>query len=240
MNEENISASQNSSSQDTNYSLSSKLTVGIFVVLLLVFIGLISFSFIKGKLSSQPNSNKNSLDASTSQITPVQALTVSPTVAAQVANTISPTTATNIPSAASSKACARTGNAQKWEYLTSYTVKENDTLQSIATAQLNDPARVNEIIQLNGVGPYVVGTTLYLPPPSITKSSGNLKEVFGKLVDKNTSFWHISFSTDSNGLGILIPAFWFNSIPNSNSFSVGDCITVLYDDGYKVYSVALQ
>jgi hypothetical protein len=239
MNDESLSPIKTSEKQDNDFSLNTKITYGFFGMLAAVFIGLLGFSYIKGMLSGQSNSDKKVL-ATTSQITYAPVVKPSPTIEVTAAVTILPTGEDNVPSAASNKSCDRYGYAQKWEYLTSYTIQPNDTLQSIATAQLHDPSRVNEIVQLNGAGPYVVGTTLYLPPPSITKSSGNLKEVYGLLIDKNASFWHISFSSDSSGLGILIPSYWFNDIANSNSFIVGDCIKVLFDDGNKVFSAVMQ
>lgn len=136
--------------------------------------------------------------------------------------------------------CKKTGFAQKWEYLTAYEVEENDTLQSIAKKQLNDEGRVNEILQVNGVGPLVVGYTLYLPPPNVPKSSGNLKQVYGKLLKKSQASWHIGFSSDPDGQGILIPAFLFENIADRDDYMSGDCLKIFFDDGYTVYSVARQ
>jgi LysM repeat protein len=136
-------------------------------------------------------------------------------------------------------ACNKTGYAQKWEYLTGYIVKQGDTMQTIAKEQLKDETRVNEILQINGVG-LVIGSTVYLPPPSITKSSGNIKQVYGKLMEKDTTSWHIGFSNDPKGQGILIPSFWFEGIANRDIYKIGDCLKVFFDDGFKVYTVALQ
>jgi hypothetical protein len=136
--------------------------------------------------------------------------------------------------------CKKAGFAQKWEYLTPYIVKQNDTFQDIATSELHDATRVNEITQINGVNPVVVGSTLYLPPPSVAKSSGNLREVYGKLSDKNSVSWHINFSVDPKGQGILIPSFWFEGLADTSSYKIGDCVKVFFDDGYKVYSLSLQ
>lgn len=161
---------------------------------------------------------------------------------------ITPAESTNLPAAnttvnagaSNNSTCPKTGFAQKWEYLTAYTVKQNDTLESIATDQLKDASRVNELLKINGVGPYVVGSTLYLPPPSITKSSGNIQQVYGKLVERNDTSWHVSFTADKTGQGILIPSFLFNSVPNKDSVKMGDCVSVLFDNGYKIYNLSLQ
>ena len=136
-------------------------------------------------------------------------------------------------------ACAKSGYAQKWEYLTSYTVKEKDSVQAIAEAELGDSGRANEIIQINGL-PLVSGSTIYLPPAIVKKSNGYLKQVNGKLIEKNASMWHLSFNEDEKGLGILIPSYWFTKIPQKDSYQVGDCLTILLDDGNTVFSVASQ
>ncbi len=136
--------------------------------------------------------------------------------------------------------CSKTGFAQKWEYLTPYVIKENDSIQSIAKEQLKDETRVNEILKINGVGPLVVGSTLYLPPSTITKSSGNIKQVYGKLVEKTNASWHLSFSSDPKGQGVLIPSFLFEGVANEGIYKLGDCLKVFFDDGFTVYSVSLQ
>lgn len=232
--------SSHASDQESSYSSEKQMVVGVSVILALALIGILGYIYVKSNIASQANTNTNTLHASTNQLNQIQA----PSTVAQVATTISttaPTAAENIgPSKTLQNNCAKNGPAQKWEYLDSYTVQAGDTLQNIAATQLHDASRVNEIVQLNGTGPYVVGTTLYLPPPSVSKSSGNLEEVYGMLYEKNASFWHISYSSDPKGLGILIPSFWFDGVANSNAFTVGDCIKVFFDNGNKVYTVSLQ
>lgn len=140
----------------------------------------------------------------------------------------------------SSGTCKKTGFAQKWEYLKPYTVKQNDSYQDIAKTELHDATRVNEITQINGIGQVVVGSTLYLPPDEVTKSSGNLKEVYGKIIEKTTTSWHVNFSADGKGQGILFPSFWFDSIPDASSYKIGDCVKIFFDDGYKIYTLTKQ
>jgi hypothetical protein len=191
-----------------------------------VFIG---FWWGQGNKTSE---STNVLMAKTSQtpstVTPSPQVTVDTTARNTPTPTVSPV------------ACSKTGFAQKWEYLTSYVIKQNDSIQSIAREQLKDESRVNEILQINGVGPLVVGSTLYLPPSTITKSSGNIKQVYGKLIEKNNASWHVSFSSDPKGQGVLIPSFLFEGVQNKDTFTIGDCIKVFFDDGFKVYSVSLQ
>jgi len=240
MEENQISPSPNSSDQDTSYSPGKQLVVGVSVTLFLFIVGILGYYFFTGHTTSQSANNKNVLSASTNQITPIQDLNPTPQ---NTNNSISNTTSSNsknVPAQASNKVCGKNGPAQKWEYLVPYILKDGDTLQSIVTKQLNNANRVNEILQLNGQGPYVVGSTIYLPPSTITQSSGNIKEVYGMLVKKDSSYWQLSYSSDPKGLGLLIPSFWFDSVPNTDSFNVGNCITVLFDDGNRVFSVALQ
>lgn len=210
---------------------------GLKIFLTVVWgISVIAAGFIGYGYAHMQDSDKNVLQANT-LITPSPSPQVTPNVAdytASTNNSISPTTAVNTTN------CPKTGFAQKWEYLTAYEVKTNDTLQSIATDQLKDVSRVNEILQINGVGPYVVGSTLYLPPPTITKSSGKLKQVYGRLMEKNATSWHLGLSNDPKGQGLLIPSFWFESIPNKDSYKTDDCLKIFFDEGYKVYSVSLQ
>lgn len=240
MEDNQIASPQNSPQENTEYSTGKQLMVGVAVTLFIFVAGFFGYFFTKGHFSNQSGQNKTVLSASTGQITPIDTPNPSSQTAAQTTSATSPTPDQSAPAQNTNKTCIKNGPAQKWEYLTPYVVKDGDTLQSIATAQLNDANRVNEIIQLNGQGPYVVGSTLYLPPSTITKSSGNIKQVYGMLVSKDSSYWHISYSSDPKGLGIVIPSFWFNSISNASTFNSGDCISVLFDDGNTVFSVALQ
>ena len=214
-----------------NESTQNKQVIAaIALTFLLIILGVIGYIYIK---KSMPSTNQNVLNASTT-VSPTQSISPTPQAITNTTTTIAP--ASTLPD----KPCSKNGPAQKWEYLISYTVKDGDTLDSVATTQLHDSTRVNEILQLNGTGPYVVGSIIYLPPPSITKSSGNIKQVSGLLVEKDSSYWHLSYSTDPKGIGILIPSFWFNDVSESKSFTVGACISVLLDDGNKVFSITSQ
>ncbi len=217
-------------SQNTTDFSKLKIILSLFWIVSVILSGYIGFLYGQGNQSGQTNTEKNVL-SSTSQVTDTP--NPSPQSSSAAVSGTTPTVINN-------NACSRSGQAQKWEFLTSYVVQQDDTLQTIASEQLNDPSRVNEILQINGAGPLVVGSTLYLPPATIAKSSGNIEQVYGKLVEKNNLSWHISFTSDINGQGILIPSFWFAGIANKDTFTVGDCLKVLFDDGYKVYSVSLQ
>jgi LysM repeat protein len=232
---------QNIDNQASFDYLHSKVFLGFVWLISLLIAGYLGFAYGKDYMSVQPSNDKKVLMASTNQISPIIIASPAPQIKSAVeGNDLPSSDSNNIPSAVSTITCARSGFAQKWEYLTAYTIKAGDTIQSIASDQLNDASRVNEILQINGVGPLVIGSTLYLPPPMITKSSGNIKEVYGKLVDKAASYWHISFSANSSGLGVLIPSYWFVGMANIDSYQVGDCLKVLYDDGDKVYTISLQ
>lgn len=204
-----------------------KIAVGMLWILSLVIVGFIGYSVGQGNLKNPaPQTSSNVLSAGITE-PPRQTAQVSPTVATAPLNT-------------NTAPCTKSGYGQKWEYLTSYKIKEGDSLPSIAEEQLGSADRVNEILKLNGVGPLVVGATLYLPPQSITKSSGNIKQVSGKLISKNASMWHLSFNEDEKGLGLLIPTYWFEKIAARDSYRVGDCVTILLDDGNTVFAVSRQ
>lgn len=214
-----------------------KVFIGIFWGITLVIALIIGYAWGNGSKTAESTEVLAAATSPTPQpATPTPQIVSSPNTSLNAAPTTPVSTATPTPNAT---ACSKTGYAQKWEYLTPYVVKQGDTMQDIAKEQLNDETRVNEILQINGVG-LVIGATLYLPPSTITKSSGNLKQVYGKLKEKNNTSWQVSFSNDPNGQAILIPSFWFEKIANRETFKVGDCIKVFFDDGYTVYTVAMQ
>lgn len=247
MENDRFEAMQNNAMQKSpNSSSNSRFPLTIFWVISLIIIGLLGFIFGKGITSENAKTKvlgekKEDLSIQIPTAIPSQSPSPSPSPTQQNIVKIQPITETSPTlSPVNTLPCSKNGFAQKWEYLISYVLKENDTLQSIATEQLKDSSRVNEILQINGVGPLVNGATLYLPPPSVTKSSGNLKQIYGKLVEKNTATWHIGFSTNRDGQGVFIPAFFFEELSNSDSFKIGDCLKIFLDDGYKVYSVSSQ
>lgn len=224
-------------SADSKYTW---ISIGFFWVLSLIIVGYVGFIDGKGDKVNSTQALKKVAGASTSLLpgVPIQSPTPQTGSVVQVTSMVTPSQ--NAPTGVSTAPCARSGYAQKWEYLTPYTIKNGDTIQSIAQEQLNDSTRVNEILQLNGNSQLVVGSTLYLPPPQITKSNGNIQQIYGKLLEINSSFWHVGFSSDPNGLGVLVPTYWFDGIQNIDTYQTGDCVKVLLDNGDKVYSVSEQ
>jgi hypothetical protein len=221
---------EDATNQDNSGSSNLKIYFAAFWLLSIVVAAGVAFFY--GKTSNQSaGSNAPNVLSSTNQIS----VEPTPTTASQIVQVTQ-----EVSPVQDNKTCSKYGFAQKWEYLTAYSVKENDTLESIATKELKDATRTNEIIKINGVGPFVVGYTLYLPPPSVTKSSGNLKQLYGKLVAKNSSSWQVNLSTDPKGQGILIPSFLFETVVNKDAFKVNDCLKIFLDDGFKVYTVSQQ
>src|SRR5579863_6174783 len=160
MDETKIETPQNTP-QEEIYSPGKQLMVGVGITLFFVVAGIFGYYYFTGHTTNQSANNKSVLQASTNDITPVQ--TVAPneqntTAANTTAGTNAQSPTQTSPAQTAAKACTKNGPAQKWEYLTPYVVKDGDTLQSIATTQLNDANRVNEIMQINGQGPYVVGS----------------------------------------------------------------------------------
>lgn len=207
---------------------------GVILVTAIVAATLLGYFIGKNSNDTKTKNNTGVLSASLTQVSSTPTLTPTPTpFVIKTANNV-------IDQTQDSKVCTKYGFAQKWEYLSSYTIKEGDSLQGIARDQLKDESRVNEILKINGAGPLIVGATLYLPPSSITKSSGNLKQVYGKLIGKDSSYWKVLLSSDINGQSILAPSFIFEKVPNKDSFKTGDCIKMFLDDGYEVYTISLQ
>ncbi len=222
------------SSGDSKYWMTSLWVISLFLV------GFLGYFYGKGSVDSQPNTAEKVLSAQANQESTLKAPVANNQSTVVGPDSNAPTASQNETATLGNNTCAKTGLSQKWEYLTPYVLKESDSMQSIAKEQLKDESRVNELLQLNGVGPFVAGSTIYLPPSFITKSSGNIKQINGKLVEKNDASWHISFTADKSGQGLLVPAYLFQTVSNASSFSIGSCISVLLDDGFKVYSVNLQ
>lgn len=136
------------------------------------------------------------------------------------------------------KSCDVSGPAQKKEYLTPYILKEGDNFQKIAENELHDATRVSELTALNDdQRQLTVGSTIYLPPDSIKQSSGHITQVSGKIVKKDNAQWQLTYGGGEKGPGIWMPGFWFKNIANASDFQIGDCVTVLFDNGVKVYIV---
>lgn len=216
-----------------NESSRTKEFVAVMWVFSLVLVGF--FAFFIGRGTKPPEKQVDQV------LGALQKAEVSPTLPpAPTQAMLQPVEQQSVTPTPDVSPCTKSGMAQKWEFLASYTVNEGDSLQSIASSELGDAGRTNEILQINGTGPYVAGSTIYLPPKSITKSNGRLQLVQGKLVERDASNWHVSFNDEKDGRGILIPTFWFADIPDRDSYHVGDCVSVLLDDGFKVFSVNLQ
>ena len=230
-----------STPEKSHISMNTIIFLSLFWIVSVIFSGIMGFGYGKDSIKNQQKTEPKVLNATTSQIpNEKDKITFPDTFAVDQDVYDKSSDASTEASNKNSKTCPKTGLAQKWEYLTPYVLKANDSLQSIAKDVLQDESRVNELIQLNGVGPFVVGATVYLPPSFITKSSGKIQQAYGKLVEKNEKAWHISFTVDKNGQGILIPSFLFDTVSNKDAFQIGDCVSVLLDDGYKVYKLSTQ
>lgn len=202
----------------------SKLLVTFLWIISLIAVGFISYFLGKG--SSTPSTQKAPTPIA-QDILPTQVpVTPSPEV-------LTPAVTEDL----EKKVCPKNGLSQKKDYLVSYTIKPNDTIDNIAKEQLRDSSRVNEILTLNGNTQLVVGGILYLPPAGIKQSSGNVKEVSGMITKNDASSWQLSYGGGVKGLGLWIPGYWFNGIVGKDNYKIGDCVTILLDDGYKVYSI---
>lgn len=152
-------------------------------------------------------------------------------------NTANPTV-TPTPSTDLVATCAKTGASEKKEYLKSYILKEGDTINSIAKSELGDTTRNTEILTLNdNISKMTVGSILYLPPDFIKSSSGHIAQISGKIVQKDEGSWQISYGGGEKGPGLWMPGFWFKDLPGKDNYKIGDCVTILFDNGVKVYTV---
>lgn len=134
--------------------------------------------------------------------------------------------------------CKITGPAQKKDYLVPYILKEGDSFQSIAENELNDQTRVTELTNLNDDAKNLtVGSTIYLPPSEIKSSSGHLVQVSGKIVKKDNGSWQLTYGGGKDGPGIWIPAYYLKDLSGLEQFKVGDCVTLLIDNGVRAYSI---
>lgn len=149
-----------------------------------------------------------------------------------------PSTGPTIVPTDSKSICAKTGPSQPKDYLISYILKEGDSFQKIADEKLGDSTRVSELTTLNqDQRQLTVGSTIYLPPSFIKQSSGHIYEVSGKIVLKdNNANWQLSYGGDPKGPGIVFPGYWFKDIDTS-PYQIGDCVTILFDNGVKVYTI---
>ena len=147
---------------------------------------------------------------------------------------------TQIPSAPPdlTKACEKTGASEKKDYLKSYILKEGDTINSIAKNELGDTTRNTEILTLNdNISKMTVGSILYLPPDDIKSSSDHIAQVSGRITKLDEGSWQLSYGGGEKGPGLWMPGFWFKDLPDKDSYKIGDCVTVLFDNGVKVYKV---
>lgn len=192
-----------------------------------IFLWVLSLAVVGG-LSYYLGAGAKSKDLSTSETVTVTPIALQPTQ-----TPITPTVAVDLESS-----CSITGPSQKKDYLVTYLLKEGDSFAKIAENELGDSTRVSEITKLNEEQRNLtVGSTIYLPPSDIKQSSGNIVEVSGKIVKKDAASWQLTYGGGEKGLGIWLPGFWFKDFADVNSYKVGDCVTILFDNGVKVYSV---
>ncbi len=203
-------------------SQSKVLWVFLWVISLLL-VGGVSYGIGSARPQAQvtPTTNQGG-------ITP---LPTSPQVAVVVTNEPSPTVSLT-------GFCDKSGPSQKKEYLKTYILKEGDSFQKIAENELHDGTRVSEITALNDDQPKLtVGSTIYLPPDSIKQSGGHIFETSGKIVKKDETSWQLSYGGGEKGMGIVFPGFWFKDLSDAVNYKLGDCVTILFDNGVKVYSI---
>lgn len=132
---------------------------------------------------------------------------------------------------------------EKEEYLRVYIVKEGDTLESVASSELGDINKVDQIRQLNGDSilsgsQLKVGQSIYLPREEDNDSKGLLLPVVGKILNINGAT--IGVSTTAGSLSTRTISF--SNTDNIEGIGVGDCVVVILDKGdfNKPVSIKLQ
>lgn len=214
---------EGSSSSDNDSGFGSKLLWILVWLATLAIVAAISYGIGKG-------GSNLSLKPSPVPTTSLQEIPTAPPLSLTPTHIVSPAPEIAI--------CDKTGPSQKKDYLVTYYMKEGDSVTSVAEKELGDARRTTEIIALNEGGPALaVGSALYLPPSDIKQSSGHISEVSGKIVRKDdTTSWQLAYGAGVDGPGIAIPGFWFKNIITTQ-YKIGDCVTILFDNGVKVYSI---
>lgn len=200
---------------------SKSLLIFLWIVSLAIFSGL---SFFIGRNSFYPALNSYSTAPTPSSVLGAQNTNISPT-----------------PSVDLSGICKKSGASQKSEYLRAYIIQAGDSLQSIAEKELGDVTRVDEISKLNAdASGLTAGSTVYLPPEGMKKTSGNLVQLSGMIVRQDNAVWQISYGGGVGGLGVAIPAYYFTDVANKSDFTLGDCVTIFMENGVKVFTLSRQ
>jgi len=154
--------------------------------------------------------------------------------------------------------CEKTTYGNIEDSLVAYTVKEGDTLQSIAANELNDTSRMQEIAVMNGdrypslfastgvaaTNPELIeGWKLLLPPDWLQRSSGQLDEVNGKVLAIRASDKGLEISSTDDASDHYATLTIDGATVNQTgvTYSEGDCITAIRDIRQnKVLRIGLQ
>lgn len=136
------------------------------------------------------------------------------------------------------------------EFLNQYVVKKGDTLLSIAKNQLNDTSRVQELIELSYSrypslslnNPFIeVGWKLYLPPKFLNVShSGKLALVKGEILEDREKYFRVQIHPAINAGAGLYEKNKHIVYLGKESFTVGDCVSILVDIAGVNYVLAIS
>lgn len=216
-------------------NLPKELTTVTPISKLLAMTLFIILPFIGFYLGLKYNQNNTSIDSSSSIANTLNTVTASP-----FAN---PTTAVN--------KCKEYGYSSKDFYLRTYTVKQGDTLLSVAKNQLGNSSRVNEIVQMNKDHypdlsintPFLeVGWQLYLTPDFITSSSGDIVNLKGDISLTNDFDWRVKQAYENatvNTVYFNTNTQFFNK--EKELYKIGDCVSIIMESSnHRVYSVTPQ
>jgi len=139
------------------------------------------------------------------------------------------------------------------DFLPKYVVQKGDSLFSISKKQLGDTSRIYELIELNKrkyddnlslENSFIeVGQKIILPPLNAKKTSGKISLASGKVNSKENNMITL-FTNNPTG-------YWYNFRAKSdetivflNNIFLGDCVDIIYDNGYydmqEIYQINFQ
>ena len=154
--------------------------------------------------------------------------------------------------------CKNNSRSDINEILVKYTVKQGDSLLSIARNELGDPSRIQELAVMNadkypglfsstGVlaqNPFLEqGWTMSLPPKWITNSSGQLDIINGVIfnIRSDDKSMEISSKKDQSGHYATITLDKDTINQNKVNYKIGDCISAIRDIRLnKILKINLQ
>ena len=121
---------------------------------------------------------------------------------------------------------------EKEDYLEKYTVKKGDTITSIATKELGDSNKGNQIVLLNSESLYIniqleEGQNIFIPKDEYSDSKGLIYPVVGKVLLVKGSLLGVGTTAGSESYRTVE----FEHPDKLAAIKKGDCVEVILDKG---------